>query len=71
MSEESDVRLSREEACGVYLVLAGRGEASDSVLGRLLGRLEAYLYRTMTIEEIEALRRSMEGTAGAGPRRGA
>ncbi len=69
MSDESVVQLSDQEARSLYTVLARRGEAPDSVLGRLLGKLEAYLYRTMTIEEIELLRQGVEGRPGRGPLR--
>ena len=70
MSDESAVRLSGEEARSLYAVLAGRGEAPDSILGRLLAKLEGHLYRTMTIEEIELLRQSADAGPGRQPGRG-
>ncbi len=74
MSDESAVRLSAEEARRLYARAGGARGKPDSVLGRLLAKLEGHLYRTMTIEEIELLRQSADeaarGRRAAGPRSG-
>jgi hypothetical protein len=54
------VALSDEEVRSLYKLLVVR-DPGDEVLARLLARIEARLYSTLTIEQIEALR-----SAGAG-----
>ncbi len=55
MGDENAVQLSAQEARRLYGLLASQGEEPDAVLARLIEKLEDYLYRTMTIEEIEGL----------------
>ena len=66
---EDAVSLSREEALELYRALAARREAPDEVLGRVIAKLEGYLYRTLTIEEIERLRGATDRSGPARPGR--
>jgi len=64
MGEENAVQLSAEETRRLYGLLALRGKPPDAVVGRILEKLERYLYRTLTVEEMEELRRSRAPDAG-------
>jgi hypothetical protein len=60
MGSPQGIGLTADEVLSVYKLLVAR-DPGDAVLVRLLARLEAHLYMTLTIEEIEALRSTGAG----------
>jgi hypothetical protein len=63
MESPQMVGLSDEEVRSLYKLLVAR-DPGDEVLARLLTRIEARLYGTLTIEQIEALRSAGAGSGG-------
>ena len=56
-----EFQLKDREVLGVYLLLKDREAALDHDLLQLLDRMERTLYRELTIDEFENIRRSYYG----------